>query len=93
MLDIHLILASASPRRRALLDQLGVRYSCDPAQLDEAQRIGENAPDYVQRMAREKALAVAARYPAHAFAVLITSEIKTKEDIMDSIREFLKGGR
>ena len=70
MLDIHLILASASPRRRALLDQLGVRYSCDPAQLDEAQRIGENAPDYVQRMAREKALAVAARYPAHAFAVL-----------------------
>jgi len=25
--------------------------------------------------------------------VLVTSEIKTKDDIMDSIREFLKGGR
>ena len=70
MRDTRLILASASPRRRALLDQLGVCYTCDPAHINEAQRGGEDAPGYVQRMAQEKALAVAARYPAPAYAVL-----------------------
>ena len=60
MLDTRLILASASPRRRALLDQLGVCYTCDPAHINEVQRVAEDAPAYVQRMAQEKALAVAA---------------------------------
>jgi len=66
----HLILASASPRRRALLDQLGVSYSCDPPHINEARRAGEDVARYVQRMAREKVLAVAARYPTPAYAVL-----------------------
>jgi septum formation protein len=68
--DRSLILASASPRRRDLLDQLGVRYSVEPAHIDEAQRVGEDASDYVQRLAQEKAQAVAARFPAPAFIVL-----------------------
>ncbi len=66
----RLILASASPRRRELLEQLGVRYTCDPANIDESQRVGEGPPDYVQRMAQEKALAVASRYPVSKYAVL-----------------------
>lgn len=70
MPDRCLILASASPRRRELLDQLGVVYTCDPAQIDESQRPGEAPADYVQRMAREKTRAVAARYPADTYAVL-----------------------
>lgn len=70
MRDTRLILASASPRRRELLDQLGVCYTCDPAHIDETQRVGEGPSDYVQRMAQEKAQTVAARYPAPAFAVL-----------------------
>lgn len=52
-----LILASASPRRRELLEQAGVVFRVQPADVDETPANGE-APDlYVLRMAREKALA------------------------------------
>ena len=59
-----MILASASPRRRELLGLLGVPFSVEPAALDESLNDGEAAADYVQRIAREKALAVAARNPS-----------------------------
>jgi len=55
----RLILASASPRRRDLLNQLGVRYTVDPAHIDETPGPGESPGDYVERMAREKARSVA----------------------------------
>ncbi|TXS96371.1 septum formation inhibitor Maf [Parahaliea maris] len=54
-----LVLASASPRRRELLDQIGVSCRVQPADIDETPRPGESPPDYVSRMAREKAVAVA----------------------------------
>ena len=68
MAERQLVLASASPRRRQLLDQLGVRYSVDPADIDETRQAGESPAAYVERMAREKAQRVAARYrdPGHA---------------------------
>ncbi|HUM09685.1 MAG TPA: Maf family protein, partial [Myxococcaceae bacterium] len=50
-----LVLASASPRRRALLEQLGIPLRIDPAHLDENVRPGEAAEQYVLRLAREKA--------------------------------------
>ncbi len=68
--DTRLILASASPRRKELLAQLGVEYICDPAAIDESQRSGEDASDYVQRIAQEKSLVVAARHPTPEFVVL-----------------------
>lgn len=50
-------LASRSPRRRALLAGLGYRFeTVDPA-IDEARANGETPARYVERMAREKALA------------------------------------
>lgn len=54
-----LILASSSPRRRELLEKAGVRFSVAPAEVDESLRPGEPAAAYVERLAREKALAVA----------------------------------
>ncbi|HUM11624.1 MAG TPA: Maf family protein [Myxococcaceae bacterium] len=57
-----LVLASASPRRRALLEQLGLAVRVDPAHLDESVREGEPAERYVLRLAREKAEAVHARH-------------------------------
>lgn len=66
----HLVLASASPRRRELLQQLGVSYLCDPAHIDETPQPSEAPSDYVQRVAVEKARAVALRYPAPEYAVL-----------------------
>ncbi|MFT3907367.1 MAG: Maf family protein [Steroidobacteraceae bacterium] len=50
-----LILASASPRRRELLAQIGVAHRVQPADIDEARLAGEAPGDYVQRLARQKA--------------------------------------
>jgi septum formation protein len=57
-----LVLASASPRRRALLEQLGIPLHVDPAHLDENVRAGETPERYVVRLAREKAEAVRRRH-------------------------------
>lgn len=52
-----LFLASASPRRRELLTQIGVPFSLIAVAIDETPHVGEAAELYVQRLAREKALA------------------------------------
>jgi septum formation protein len=51
-------LASASPRRRQLLDLIGVPHLVTPADIDETPRRGEAARDYVLRLAQDKAGAV-----------------------------------
>jgi len=48
-------LASASPRRSQLLDQIGVRHVVRPADIDESHRPGETPEAYVRRVAEEKA--------------------------------------
>lgn len=53
-----LCLASASPRRRELLEQLAVPYVSAVPDIDEAVLPGESALDYVVRMARAKACIV-----------------------------------
>ena len=60
-----LILASASPRRAELLQQVGVSFTVRTANIDESRRGQETAADYVQRLARSKALAVAQTLTAH----------------------------
>ncbi len=49
-----LVLASASPRRKALLAQLGVAFEVVSADIDETVLENENARDYVGRLALEK---------------------------------------
>ena len=58
-----LVLASASPRRADILTMLGIPFESLPADVDEVRRGGESPPTYVERLAREKATAVAARRP------------------------------
>ncbi len=53
----HLILASRSPRRRELLEQIGVQYQCIVADVPETREPDENPTDYVHRLAETKALA------------------------------------
>lgn len=50
-------LASASPRRRELLAQIGVRFELAPADVDEARVPGETPAEYVVRVALAKAAA------------------------------------
>jgi len=55
-----LVLASASPRRRALLEQIGVRPArVFPADIDETPRKGELPRGHALRLAQEKAQTVA----------------------------------
>jgi len=53
-----LCLASASPRRRALLAQIGVAHLARGANLDETPQRKEAPRDYVARVAAEKACAI-----------------------------------
>jgi septum formation protein len=55
---VKLILASASPRRRELLAQAGLKFIASAANLNEDRLPDEAAAAYVQRLAEEKALAV-----------------------------------
>lgn len=52
-----LVLASASPRRSALLHQIGVPHEIVPAHVDETARPGEAPDELVVRLACDKALA------------------------------------
>ncbi len=56
-----LILASASPRRRELLDQIGVSYRVVVHDTDETRTPSESPEIYVSRLARQKAASVNAR--------------------------------
>lgn len=58
------ILASQSPQRRALLQQIGFEPAkIEPADIDETPNKQERPYQYVKRMAQEKALAVANKHP------------------------------
>lgn len=65
-MTIHLpklILASGSPRRVEILESVGWQFSACVADVDESINAGEVPEDYVIRLAREKAEAVAAKFP------------------------------
>ncbi len=59
----QLVLASASPRRRELLERVGLALDISPADVDESQLPGESPDDYVVRVAADKARVVAATRP------------------------------
>lgn len=61
---VSLVLASASPRRREILANLGLRFEIAPADIDETPATNESPTALVERLAREKALEIAARASA-----------------------------
>lgn len=63
MSECRVVLASASPRRRQLLDLIGIAHEVRPANIDETMRPRENPRRHAERLAREKATAVAKRDP------------------------------
>ena len=62
-MNVSLVLASASPRRRELLAALALPFSVAAAEVDERQIPGKLPVELVQRLSRAKAAAVACRYP------------------------------
>jgi septum formation protein len=58
-----LVLASASPRRQELLRNAAIPFEVEPANIPEEPLPGEPAKDCAERLAREKAQAVAKQHP------------------------------
>ena len=69
----RLILASASPRRQALLTQLGLFPIVEPPAVDERPLPGEDARSLAARLARMKGSAIAAR-AANRDAVVLAAD-------------------
>jgi septum formation protein len=62
-LALDLVLASASPRRKHLLDRLGLAFTVEPSPADEIIPAGQAPADVVQTLARQKVEPVAACHP------------------------------
>ena len=60
MTNERLVLASSSPRRRQLLESLGLSFDVVVPDVDEIRRPDEEPYDYVERVARAKVEAIAA---------------------------------
>jgi septum formation protein len=69
-----LYLASQSPRRRELLDQLGIDYGLLEVDVPERREPGEPPADYVSRVAREKAGAGLLKVMAAPRAVVLGAD-------------------
>lgn len=61
--DKDIILASASPRRQAFLQELGLQFTTQPASIDETPQANESAENFVRRMAATKAEYISALRP------------------------------
>ena len=59
----RIILASSSPRRKELLEQVGLKFEIFSPDIDESVHVGESADYYVQRLAEQKAQAILAQFP------------------------------
>ncbi|MCV6627876.1 MAG: Maf family protein [Cellvibrionaceae bacterium] len=66
---VTLYLASQSPRRAALLAQVGVPFQTRPVDIDETPLAGESPDDYLERMALGKAQAAQAELAAEGLAL------------------------
>ena len=90
-----LILASNSPRRRQLLTLGGWTFDVQIADIDESVQQGESPRDYVERLARDKVRAIAARSLSAGVivgadtTVVIDSEILGKPAHADEARAML----
>ena len=61
-MTVRLILASGSPRRKLLLDQLAILFEIEPPNVDESLVAGEVPEVYVTRLSEKKAQVVAGKY-------------------------------
>ena len=87
-----LVLASASPRRHELLRNAGIAFEAQPADIPEEPLPGETAKSCAERLAREKALAVARQRPhdvvlgADTVVVVDGQLLGTPSDAADATR-------
>lgn len=71
---MDLILASSSPRRRELLERIGLSFTTEVADVDEDRHAGEDPIAYVERVAGAKGDAVAARLGRPRETVILAAD-------------------
>ncbi len=83
-----LVLASGSPRRRQLLEMLGIPIEVRPPHVPEVRNPGESPQAYVERLAREKAASVPGPLVLGAdTTVVVDGEVLEKPvDAADALR-------
>ena len=77
-----LVLASQSPRRKELLQQLGYDFICLPADIDESVLLTETPEQYVARLALEKASAIAQKQSANVVVLGSDTSVIFKQHIL-----------
>ncbi len=90
--QVNVILASGSPRRRQLVQLVGIDHDVVPSDIDETIRSGELPEQYCERLAREKAEHIAKDKPESVVIgadtiVVIDDQILGKpRDVEDAAR-------
>lgn len=90
----RIVLASGSPRRRALLLKAGIHFLVDPANIEERYEHDERPSDLVRRLASEKATKVSSRHPHRVVlgadtVVFFDNQIIGKPASLQNAREVL----
>ncbi|MDX1642012.1 MAG: Maf family protein [Balneolaceae bacterium] len=92
---MKVVLASASPRRARLLNQVGIQFEIIPASINEVIDVESKPPTIVETLARHKAKNVGTHKPdsfiiAADTVVCLDDEILGKPDDEDQATEYLK---
>ncbi|GAA0851894.1 Maf family protein [Aliiglaciecola litoralis] len=94
---MSIVLASTSPYRKILLDKLGLDFSCESPDIEEYSLLNETAQQMAERLAIQKARAVASRHQnslvigsdqAACFANQIIGKPKTHENAVRQLLQF-----
>jgi septum formation protein len=79
---MRFILASASPRRRELLASIGLDFDVIPSAIPEVRGAGESPEEYVARLSREKAAAVASKH-AERWVIAADTTVLLGEELLE----------
>jgi septum formation protein len=90
-----LVLASGSPRRSEIMNSVGWAFTKDVPDIDESELDGEDPATYVQRLAKQKAEAVAQLHPGEIIlaadtTVVIDDQIIGKPVDVDDARRMIR---
>ena len=80
--ELDLVLASGSPRRRIMLERMGVSFSVHVTDTDESRKEGEAPEDFATRLARDKARVAHADLQQQNVAILAADTIVVQGDVV-----------
>ncbi|MFM8249566.1 MAG: Maf family protein [Acidimicrobiaceae bacterium] len=83
----QIVLASRSPRRKEILEKLGLVFEIDPPEIDETPRHRENPLSYVQRIAAAKADKVALRHDQRCVVIAADTTVALDGEIFGQPRD------